>query len=60
MYRLLVYEGVLDESIEIKFQSMQQVLDFLSLLNLSFNTNIWIQLSYERSKLHNDEAKQDG
>lgn len=48
MYRLLLYEGTFDENIEIKFQSMQQVLDFLSLLNLSFNTEIWIQLSYER------------
>lgn len=48
MYRLLLYEGILDDNVEVKFQSIQQVLDFLSLLNLSFNTEIWIQLSYER------------
>ena len=48
MYRLLLYEGTFDENIEIKFQSMQQVLDFLSLLNLPLNPEIWVQVSYER------------
>ena len=60
MYRLLVYDE-LDDNIEIKLQSMQQVLDFLSLLNLSFNKDLWIQLSYERrADCKYDETKQDG
>lgn len=60
MYRLLVYDE-LDDNIEIKLQSMQQVLDFLSLLNLSFNTDLYIQLSYERrADFKYDETKQDG
>lgn len=60
MYRLLVYDE-LDDNIEIKLQSMQEVLDFLSLLNLSFNTDLYIQLSHERRANYKyDETQQDG
>ena len=48
MYTLIIYERGMDNSVLVKFQSMQQVLDFLSLLNLSLNPDVWVQLSYER------------
>lgn len=48
MYTLIIYEHGMDNSVLVQLQSIQQVLDFLSLLNLSHNTNIWVQLSYER------------
>ena len=48
MYHLLIYSEETSNNVEVLLLSMQQVLDFLSLLNLSFNTEIWIQLSYER------------
>jgi hypothetical protein len=48
MYTLIIYEREMDNSVLVKFQSMQQVLDFLSLLNLSLNPDVWVQLSYER------------
>lgn len=61
MYTLIIYERGLDDSVLVKFQSMQQVLDFLSLLNLSLNADIWVQLSYERrAECKYDETKQDG
>lgn len=48
MYTLIIYERGMDNSVLVKFQSMQQVLDFLSLLNLPLNPDVWVQVSYER------------
>lgn len=48
MYTLIIYERGMDNSVLVKFQSMQQVLDFLSLINLPLNPDIWVQVSYER------------
>ena len=60
MYHLLIYSEETSNNVEVLLLSMQQVLDFLTLLNLSLNTDLWIQLYYERSKTHNDETKSHG
>ena len=60
MYHLLIYSEETSNNVEVLLLSMQQVLDLLTLLNLSLNTDLWIQLYYERSKTHNDETKSHG
>lgn len=60
MYHLLIYSEETSNNVEVLLLSMQQVLDLLTLLNLSLNTDLWIQLYYERSKSHNDETKSHG
>lgn len=60
MYHLLIYSEETSNNVEVLLLSMQQVLDLLTLLNLSLNTDLWVQLYYERSKTHNDETKSHG
>lgn len=48
MYHLLIYSEETSNNIEVQLLSMQQVLDLLTLLNLSLNTDLWIQLYYDK------------
>lgn len=51
MYHLLIYSDETSNNVEVLLKSMQQVLDFLTLLNLSLNTDLWIQLYYVKEKI---------
>lgn len=58
MYHLLIYSEETSNNVEVLLLSMQQVLDLLTLLNLSMNTDLWIQLYYERrADYKHDEIK---
>lgn len=61
MYHLLIYSEETSNNVEVLLLSMQQVLDLLTLLNLSLNTDLWIQLYYERrADTKYDEIKSHG
>lgn len=61
MYHLLIYSEETSNNVEVLLLSMQQVLDLLTLLNLSMNTDLWVQLYYERrADTKHDEIKSHG
>ena len=61
MYHLLIYSEETSNNVEVLLLSMQQVLDLLTLLNLSMNTDLWVQLYYERrADCKHDEIKPHG
>ena len=48
MYHLIISEY--DNIINVKLHTMTEVLDFISLLNLSYNQSLFITIMYEKGE----------
>lgn len=58
MYNISIYDNETGHAIEINLSTQTEVLDFISLLSLSRNDNIFISVSYERREdTRYDEAE---